>query len=201
VGLAAFALTLVGCAITNRPPAHPPQPTNFAQPGPVNTPLQSLDKITVELTGIPVPIQPTTMDISEKGTITLAFIDHPIQAAGKSPQELEDLIRNELVPRIYTHVNVTVTPYQRYFYVGGRGVQTGNSGRVMYLGRITVIGAINAAGGFSDYAAKKRVVVTRLDGTSHTVNCIKAIDHPELDLEVFPGDKIYVPPRTFWEAW
>ena len=52
------------------------------------------------------------------------------------------------------------------------------------------LGAIKAAGGFTDFANKKRVKLTRADGTTETVNCIKALEDPHLDLEVFPGDGI-----------
>ena len=33
------------------------------------------------------------------------------------------------------------------------------------------------------------------------VNCNKALKDPKLDLEVFPGDKIYVDQETFWETF
>ena len=57
--------------------------------------------------------------------------------------------------------------------------------------------AIASAGGFTDFANKKKVKLTRVDGRTQTVNCVKALDNPSLDLEVYPGDKIHVP-RRLW---
>jgi protein involved in polysaccharide export with SLBB domain len=162
--------------------------------------LQISDRIEVDLTGTPQPILPSEMDISDQGTIQIANIDHPIQAAGETPQELAEIIRTNLMPDIYIHVNVNVIPLKRYFYVSGEINQSGTGGRQEYLSRITVTGAITAAGGFNEFAWRHGVTVTRLDGSIHVVDCVKALTHPELDLEVFPGDRINVPKRTFWKA-
>jgi protein involved in polysaccharide export with SLBB domain len=198
--LAAAALAMAGCGT---PRGTKPQagvsPTNLP-PARESTPLQIGDRIEVDLSGTPLPVEPSVMEISDQGTIKLAFISDPIQAAGKFPQDLAEVIRTNLVPRIYRQVNVTVVPRERYFYVSGEINQVGNGGRVLYLGRITVTGAIAAAGGFNDFAARFRVKLTRLDGTMHIVDCLKALDHPELDLEVFPGDKINVPKKKLGEV-
>jgi len=70
--------------------------------------------------------------------------------------------------------------------------KTGNAGHLPYTGKTTLLGAISAAGGFTDFAAKKRVQLTRQDGTILFEDCVKALKNPKLDLEVFPGDKITV---------
>ena len=69
--------------------------------------------------------------------------------------------------------------------------------RIQYATKMTLLQAINTAGGFTDFADKKKVQVTRADNKLIKVNCVKAIDHPELDVEIFPGDQIYVP-KKFW---
>ena len=64
--------------------------------------------------------------------------------------------------------------------------------------RITVLKAIASAGGFTDFANKKKVKLTRVDGrTVYRQLRQGAGRDPELDLEVYPGDKIYVP-RKLW---
>ncbi|MGD1083869.1 MAG: SLBB domain-containing protein [Verrucomicrobiota bacterium] len=193
VCLAATALVMAGCVPPPKGPATEPRPRG-------TTPLQIGDRIEVDVTGTPLPVEPAIMDISDKGTITLAHINHPIEAAGESPEGLAEIIRTNLVPDYYTHANVTVLPRERYFYVSGEVNPGPTSGRVLYLSRITVTKAIASAGGFTEYAAKHRVKLTRLDGTIYTVDCVKALDAPKLDLEVFPGDKIDVPRRSFIEA-
>ena len=198
VSLAATALVVAGCAPQHNPTGG--RPTTDTQRR-ENTPLQIGDRIEVDLSGTPMPVEPAVMDISDQGTITLAHINQPVKAVGESPEELAAVIHDLLVPSIYTHVNVTVLPRERYFYVTGEIIGSSTGGRQLYLSRITVTKAIAAAGGFNEYAAKHRVRLTRLDGTIFIVDCVGALDHPELDLEVFPGDKIDVPKRSFFEAW
>lgn len=198
--LAGTALIMAGCR--THPPAAPPPPpaiTNSQPDRGLTTPLQINDSITISLTG--TPQDPPSFDrvIGDDGTISIAYINHPIQAAGKSPQELEEIIHTNLVPRIYRTVNVTVLPNERYFYVLGE-VNNVGTGRQLYKSRITVTKAIATGNGFSVFAAKHKVQVTRLDGTILKVDCVKALKDPKLDLEVLPGDQIYVPRRTFWDA-
>jgi hypothetical protein len=52
------------------------------------------------------------------------------------------------------------------------------------------------AGDFNDFANRKKVTVTRVDGRQFTVNCVKAQRDPKLDLPIYPGDTINVP-RTW----
>jgi polysaccharide export outer membrane protein len=155
------------------------------------------DKIKVDFSGGPTLIQPVETDIKGDGTIHLDFVGD-IQIAGKTPGEVEREIQKKYVPDYYTHLNVTVTPSVRYFYVDGQvNAESGGGGRVMYVGPITVTRAIAAAGGFNSFAARNKVRLYRVDGKIIIVNCNKALDHPELDPPVYPGDKIFVPTRLF----
>jgi polysaccharide export outer membrane protein len=189
-----LAAVLPGCA-THAPPktaASPPSLTNAD----VQSALRIGDKTRVELTGIPdPPIAPIEQDIKDDGSITLPYIGR-VMAAGKTPVELEKEIYSLYVPTWYKHISVTVTPTARFFYVGGQ-VNNLSGGRIMYTGPITVMGAIQAAGDFTPFADKRHVQVTRVDGTIEHVNCVKVIKNPKLDLQVFPGDRIYVPLRKF----
>jgi protein involved in polysaccharide export with SLBB domain len=63
----------------------------------------------------------------------------------------------------------------------------------LYGPSITVTKAIQTAGDFTEFANKKKVKLTRKDGSIYTVNCIKALEDPTQDLEVYPGDTIHVP--------
>jgi polysaccharide export outer membrane protein len=80
----------------------------------------------------------------------------------------------------------------RWYYVLGE-VRVPN--RQIYNSRITVLQAIASAGGFTDFAKKTKVKLTRVDGRTQIVNCSKALENPTLDLEVYPGDTIHVPRR------
>ena len=132
-------------------------------------------------------------EIAPDGTIQLRFIGH-IQAAGKTPSQLQNDIEETYVPAWYKHVSVSVTTPMRFFYVGGQVIK---GDRFPYTSPITVTAAIQAAGGFDPYANKKKVRLTRVDGTVLIINCLDVLKRPELDQPVYPGDKIDVP-RRFW---
>ena len=76
---------------------------------------------------------------------------------------------------------MTVTVKQqestRWYYVNG---EVRSPARQIYNSRITVLKAIASAGGFTDFANKKKVKLTRVDGRTQTVNCVKALDNPSL---------------------
>ena len=72
-----------------------------------------------------------------------------------------------------------------------------NPGRFPWLGELTVTQAIQSAGDFTDFARKTRVLLVRADGSTTVVDCRRAIQQPELDPKVMPGDRIHVP-RRFW---
>jgi protein involved in polysaccharide export with SLBB domain len=158
-------------------------------------PLRVGDGIRVDFSGAPSPIPSVQTEIKGDGTIHLDLIGD-VLADGKTPGELEKTIQTNYVPAYYTHLSVTVTPVVRYFYVQGEVTGAG-SGRQPYVGQITVTRAIAAAGDFNPFANRRNVKLYRVDGTILTVNCIKALDDPKLDLFVYPGDKIVVK-RRLW---
>lgn len=152
------------------------------------------DQLTVMFGGIdPVP-QPQIERITEDGTITLPLIG-AVQAAGKTQGQLQKEIRDAYVPKFYVRLTVTVQWSDRYYFVSG---EVKGPGRQQYAGSTTVTKAIASAGDFTDWANKKKVKLTRADGTSTDINALKAIEDPALDLPVFPGDKVYVPRKSPW---
>jgi protein involved in polysaccharide export with SLBB domain len=126
--------------------------------------------------------------IKEDGTIALPYFP-AIPAAGKTTQELEKDIHDRYVPDYYKSLGVTVEPDARFIYVGGEVVK---SGRIEYIGAITVTQAIQSAQGCTDYANRKKIKLIRSTGKTETINWNTAIDHPEKDPQVYPGDKIEV---------
>ncbi len=141
-------------------------------------------------------LQPNVEDrVKQDGTITL-LQNQTFKAAGKTRSQLEKEIRNTYVPKFFKAMTVTVklTENTRFYYVGG---EVKRPDRQVYLARITVLKAIQSAGDFTDFARKSKVVLTRANGTRFVIDCPKAQEDPNLDLEVYPGDKIYVPRRLF----
>jgi protein involved in polysaccharide export with SLBB domain len=131
--------------------------------------------------------------IADDGTISLPLIGR-IQAAGKTPGELQDDIDKAYVPQYFLHLATTVTAQARVFYVGG---EVGHPGPEVYVGQTTVTTAIQAAGDLSQFASHTRIWLTHPDGTRIQVNYDKALNDPAKDPPVFPGDKIEVHRRYF----
>jgi len=151
------------------------------------------DSVTVTFSGTSEQIPPHQESVKDDGTITLPYIG-AVQALNKTPGELQKEIHDLYVPKYYRTLTVTVTSESQFFYVGGE-VKLPN--RYPYLSEITVLKAIQSAGDFTDFANRKKVRLTHANGQTEIVNCVKALDNPQLDRPVYPGDKIYVP-RRFW---
>jgi polysaccharide export outer membrane protein len=109
---------------------------------------------------------------------------------------VEKEIRNRYVPRLYKYMTVTINwrDATQFYYVDG---EVKSPARQTYIERTTVLKAIASAGGFTDFAKKAGVTLTRQDGRKFIINCKKARVDSKLDLEVYPGDKVYVP-RKIW---
>jgi polysaccharide export outer membrane protein len=142
---------------------------------------------------VPGPI-PTAQPylIADDGTISLPLVGN-VQAAGKTPGELQEIITKLYVPQYFVRLAVTVTAINRVYYVGGEVTRPGPE---EYLGQTTVSKAIQAAGDFTQFASHD-VWLTRADGTRIRVNVDKALKDVDSDPQVFPGDQIHVPKRYF----
>lgn len=153
------------------------------------------DSVTVSFispSGDATILPPVSERIGEDGTISLSLIGS-VTAAGKTAEQLQKEIYNLYVPKYFRDLSVTVRGETAFFYVDGEVQQRGPK---EYPGEMTIVKAIAAAGGFTDFAKQTKVRLTRGDHTE-IINVKKAIAHPEDDAPVFPGDKIYVPRRIF----
>lgn len=132
------------------------------------------------------------LSIDDGGEITLPLINR-IKADGLNPFELGQQIQNAYVPRYYIRCNVNVLVSSRFFYGGG---ELRSPGRFPWTKDITLLKAINTAGGFTDFANRARVELTR-GKDKQTFDCNDLRQHPEKDLPIQPGDSIYVPRSIF----
>jgi polysaccharide export outer membrane protein len=161
--------------------------------GPEPEVFRAGDSLTIVYGDLPIATPAFEGKIKEDGTITL-LLNQTFTAAGKTAGTLEKDIRECYVPKYYKNMTVTVSSREstRWYYVLGE-VRAPN--RQIYNSRITILQAIASAGGFTDFANKKKVKLTRVDGRTQIVNCPKALENPTQDLEVYPGDTIHVPRR------
>jgi polysaccharide export outer membrane protein len=150
------------------------------------------DSLTIIFSDLPQPQPPFDERINDEGNITLLY-NQPFHAAGESRAQLEKEIRERYVPRYFVNLTVTVKVLDRFYFVDG---EVKSPSRQPYVGPMTVLTAIGSCGDFTDFANKRKVKLTR-DGHTQTINCIKALTDPRLDVPVYPNDKIHVPRRWF----
>jgi protein involved in polysaccharide export with SLBB domain len=176
-------------ATTASAPAMANQTTSMSSAGDV---LRPNDMITVVFSGVPGPPERHSEQIKEDGTLQLQYLDEPVKAIGLTPGQLQERIHDLYVPKLFKRLTVTVLTENRVFFVTG---EVKRPDRYSYIGEMTVIKAIAAAGDFTDFADKGSVLLTRLNGQKFTINVKKARKDHRLDLPIFPGDAIHVSRR------
>ena len=125
-----------------------------------------------------------------------------VQASGKSCKELAYTVKAALEQEYYYHATVIIavdhisekSRGKIYVYgsVKGQGPQ-----EIPADENYTVSKAIIRAGGFGDFANKRKVKVTRKNGQSFTVDLKRVIEEgrTDEDLVLLPDDQINVPQR------
>jgi len=203
--LLGVALACGGCdtsgggrqGITNRPGQYravTPPVAREPLPGPGHDIIRVGDKITVRLSDIPNPPEAIELRVPEDGQITL-ILDQKVTAAGKIAGQLETEIHDIYVKKFFNQLTVNVKSEERAFYVDG---EVRKPDRYLYAAELTALKAIAVAQGFTEYAKKTRVEVTRINGGKPIiVDCVKAMRNPKLDIPIYPGDRIFVP-RRIW---
>ncbi len=150
--------------------------------------LRSLDPLQISLLGVPdEKIIETVVD--EHGSITLPYIDAPIKAEGLTTSELERKIQRIYIEgQIYRSITVNVVTYAKSYYMEGevRRPQEYPLNR-----RITLLQAIAAASGYTEYANKRNITITR-GGQIIRVNARDLELNPEWDIPIEAGDRINV---------
>lgn len=184
IALACFALSgwiAIGCRTESpRFETYPP-PSQHAEP------LRVGDTVTITFSGMDPEIPAHQEIIREDGTITLPDIGKSIVAAGKTSVELQ----KELLAEYQKKYRSPVFPYpseQRYYYVTGEVTRPGPQ---LYLGETTLVQAIAAAGGPSEIADKRDILLRRVGRKPIHINFRKALEgDPKHNLLIAPGDTI-----------
>jgi polysaccharide export outer membrane protein len=151
------------------------------------------DSMEIRLGGVPAEEinQVTgTYVVDTQGYVNMPHIGR-VKAVGLTQEQLQTAIETTYRSKeIYTNPTITVSvPMQtRFVNVGG---EVKLPQRVQYTGDLTVLSAINAAGGFTEYASQSRVRLLRGDKVIN-VDIRKVRKHPDLDISLEPGDSIEV---------
>ncbi len=137
-----------------------------------------------------------TVPVRPDGKISLPLLND-VQAAGLTPMELADVIRDELKKYINNpQVTVSVAEINsRRVYVTG---EVTRPGAFPLLPNMTVLQALTSAGGFTQFAKLKSIYVLRMESgkqVKHPFNYKAVINgkRPEDNIQLQPGDTIVVP--------
>ena len=151
--------------------------------------IRAGDKLTLSFLDIPDAMPEKEFEVRSDGALNLP-LNISVHAVGKNFSQLEREIRTNYVPRFYQRMTVIIKPGNRFYSVAGEVKQPG---QLLYLGQTTVVRAITSAGDFTDFASRRKVQITRANGQTEVIDCIKARKDPRYDRSICPGDHINVP--------
>jgi polysaccharide export outer membrane protein len=179
--LAVFAFAIAsGCAHETTPPPDMPR---------VEYRIGREDIITVEVWKDPalsakVPVRPD-------GKISLPMLGD-MNAEGRTADDLKREITERLQPFVekpVVSVMVTEINAARFYVLG----EVAHPGAFNVRGPLTVIQALAMAGGPTEFADQRSVVVIRDGGRRFKVDCREVLAGKARAIALVPGDTIYVP--------
>ena len=154
--------------------------------------LKPLDPLAIRFNGIIEQQGILEVIIDEQGFISLLHLD-PINAAGLTTSELEEKIeRSYIEGEIYRNVSLNVIMTSKAYYVQGEVMQPG---QFQLSSGTTLLQAIATARGYSPYANKKKVTITR-QGRVSEYNMKDIEKDPSKDIKIEAGDVIKI-----WTRW
>ena len=159
--------------------------------------LRSGDQLSIRLAGVPaeeISQVSGAYTVDGAGNINLPYLGK-IHAAGLRQADVQNSIESAYKSKgIYASPIITVSvQFDRLVDLEG---DVRSPQRVRYTPDLTLLGAISAAGGFTEYADQTKVSILR-NGSRTFINVKKVRQNTEVDPPLQPGDKISVP-RSFW---
>ncbi len=160
--------------------------------------LRAGDPVEMKISGVPADEQTQVNNlytVDANGMVNMPYINK-VHAEGLTPAQLASSIENNYkAAKIFTNPTITIVmqPQARFVNVGG-AVRT--PARIPFTEDLTLLAAINAAGGFNDFADQKRVRLLR--GSEAKVYDVRQFRRdPGLDPRLQPGDRVEVPQSFF----
>ncbi len=166
-----------------------------------SAPAQSADYIiqprdTLTITVWRHPDLDITVDVDSGGEIVLPLLGR-VRAEGLTARQLEEELTRGWGQAYIKDPYVRVSLSQKNFFVFG---EVREPGSFELGGNITVMRALAAAGGFTDFAARRKVQVIRVtaDGVEVIEVNIRQVQSGRADdIKIQPGDVINVPKSFF----
>jgi polysaccharide export outer membrane protein len=139
--------------------------------------------------------------VNDNGELEVPYVGL-VTAQGRTCRELAYSIKGLLEKEYYYHATVILAvdriseKSRGRIYVYG-SVRSQGPQEIPADESYTVSKAVIRAGGFGDFANKRKVKVTRKNGHDFTIDLKRVIEegHSEEDLTLLPDDQIYVPQR------
>jgi len=154
--------------------------------------LKPSDPLIIRFNGIKEQAGLIDLIIDEEGYIRLLHLD-PIYAINLTTTQLEkEIERSYIEGEIYKNVSVNVLMTAKAYYLQGEVIQPG---QFELISGTTLLQAIATARGYSPYANKKKVTVTR-QGQVTEYNMKEIENDPSKDIIIEAGDVIKV-----WTSW
>ncbi len=138
----------------------------------------------------------TRVRVRPDGKISLPYVDD-VPAAGLTPQELDDTLVDLYSSELANpEITVIVAETGARVYVGG---EVPNEGPVPLTGRLTLLQAVQSAGGFLTTARRREILLIRRppDGepVARSIDLRKVLsgEVPQADLTLENSDIVFVP--------
>lgn len=150
---------------------------------------------------------PANQPILPDGTINLGQFGRLV-VAGKTAEEIEGMVRAIVQAHIkrdpgFINVRILVHDSKVYYVLG----EVNSPGAFPLKGRETVLDGLMAAGGLHDRGSRYNIILTRPtkpDGCRIVLPIcwydITQVGDTSTNYQLMPGDRIYVPTRTMFEA-
>jgi protein involved in polysaccharide export with SLBB domain len=172
-------------------------PTYVVEPG---------DALLVQPANLDAPVRlPADQPVLQDGTINLGTYGHVI-VAGKTVDEIATLVRNAVEAKTKDAGAISVrlvTRASKVYYVLG---EVNAPGSFPLQGRETVLDGILAAGGLTDRASRRNIILSRPTAPDSCrvvlpicYRDIVQLGDTSTNYQLAPGDRIFVPSRTFCE--
>jgi polysaccharide biosynthesis/export protein len=126
------------------------------------------------------------------GQVSLPLIGE-VQAAGKTPLQLKDIVAEKLsqfLTRPEVMISVIAIRSKKYYITG----QVGHTGAFPLVVPITVLEALSSAGGFQQWASRKKIIILRGNQRlKFNYNQVTKGKKMEQNIYLENGDHIIVP--------
>lgn len=202
-GFVSLAAVLAACSSTPQGPRQPGTAqavSSVVSSGPARMDrsastlrLRNGDTMDIRLGGVPreeIEQVTGTYVVDTQGYVNMPHLGR-IMAAGLTQEQLQVAIENAYrASGLYSSPTITVSvPMQaRFVNVGG---EVRMPQRVAYTPDLTVVSAISAAGGLTEYASQSRIRMVRGNSVIQ-IDLRKVRKDPSLDVPLEPGDSIEV---------